>query len=261
MTQSDEKLVDTLKALRDRHGAEEVKAEFEAEGARLEETVWLKELALRAGLAFTLKIGGCEAVRDMRDARSVGVDRLVGPMVESAFALRKFIASTEAVFPEGERGSVDFLINIETVGTMERLDEIYGSPSFAKLDGIVLGRGDLVESLGLPRSAVDSEECFSYAEPALRKAKELGKATVMGGSITAATIGFLKRLPSGMLDRFETRKICFNTAEALRGDPVAAIDLALDFELLWLERKREHYAAISVEDERRIESLRKRRGG
>ena len=38
-----------------------------------------------------MKVGGCEALRDMYEARVIGVDRVVGPMVESPWALHKFV--------------------------------------------------------------------------------------------------------------------------------------------------------------------------
>ena len=50
---------------------------------RLEEAMRLKEVVSGAGLGLTMKVGGCEAVRDMYEARVIGVERIVGPMVES----------------------------------------------------------------------------------------------------------------------------------------------------------------------------------
>jgi hypothetical protein len=249
------RLIDTLKLLRDEYGVDGVKAEFEAEGTRTEELMRLKEIALYADVFFTLKIGGCEAIRDIYDAKSVGVDNIVGPMIESPFALKKFIDSVETVFSPEERDEVDCLINVETIGTINGIEELYNCPAFPRIDGIVLGRGDLVESLGLPRSAVDCDECFTHSRAAISSAKEKGKTTVMGGSITAASIDFIRRLPAENLDRYETRKICFKTNEALHKDPEKGIAVALDFELLWLENKRNHYSAISEEDSARIESL------
>ena len=77
MNASELKMVDMLKDMRDNHAVVGVKAEFEAEGTRTEELMRLKEICLAAKVALTLKIGGCEAVRDMYDARTVGVNYLV----------------------------------------------------------------------------------------------------------------------------------------------------------------------------------------
>ena len=255
MTKLERKMVDTLARLRDSYGLIGVKAEFEAEGTRSEELMRLKEIALRADVSFGLKIAGCEAIRDMYDARSIGVDQLVGPMVESPFALTKYVDSISAVFSEGEQADIEFLINVETIDTIESIDELYSCEAFARLDGIVLGRGDLVESLGLARKEVDCSRCLELTRKAVRKAKALGKTTVMGGSITASSIGFIEAIPAEDLDRFETRKVCFSTSEALRKGPAKAIELALDFELMWLENKRDRYLAISQEDSSRITDL------
>ncbi|MFH1428285.1 MAG: aldolase, partial [Candidatus Margulisiibacteriota bacterium] len=75
------KMVDILKELKDKYGAVGVRAEFEAEGTKLEELLRLKEISMKAGVSLVLKIGGCESVRDMLEARVVGVDSLVAPMV------------------------------------------------------------------------------------------------------------------------------------------------------------------------------------
>ena len=44
--------------------------QFEAEGTRMEEALRLKEIVTKAGLELTIKVGGCEAIKDMYDART-----------------------------------------------------------------------------------------------------------------------------------------------------------------------------------------------
>ncbi|MBP5620999.1 MAG: hypothetical protein J6X44_03185, partial [Thermoguttaceae bacterium] len=63
------KMVDALKDMKENHHVIGIKAEFEAEGTRLEEALRLKEVITKAGLDLTIKIGGCEAIKDMYDAR------------------------------------------------------------------------------------------------------------------------------------------------------------------------------------------------
>ena len=87
----EQQMCDTLKDLKENHHVWGVKAEFEAEGTRLEEAMRLKEVVTKAGLDLTIKIGGCEAIKDMLDARTIGVKAIVAPMVESSYALKKYV--------------------------------------------------------------------------------------------------------------------------------------------------------------------------
>ena len=124
MNQLEKHMVDQLKDLRDQHHVVGVKAEFEAEGTRLEEALRLKEVVTKAGLDLTIKIGGCEALKDFYDARSIGVTHIVGPMIESAYALKKYLTSARTAYNKDEYDTVDFLVNIETITACNNIDEI-----------------------------------------------------------------------------------------------------------------------------------------
>lgn len=255
-------MIDQLKKLRDDFGVEGLKAEYEAEASRFEEVLRLKDLCARTGLSLTLKVGGARALRDLAEAKALAVDTIVGPMIESSEALEIFISGVDEVFGDpgplyGSRPAV--LFNVETIQTIDNIDDLYGSAAFSDSDGIVLGRGDLVESMGLPRSAVDCDECFLAASKAILAAKDLGKTTVMGGSFTARSIPFVHMLGAEKLDRYETRKVCFATLEAVAKDPEEGIAEALDFELMWMEYKRDYYRSMSMEDDGRIAALVKRK--
>jgi len=102
MNSLERRMVDTLKDLRENHHVIGIKAEFEAEGTRMEEALRLKEVCMKADLGITLKIGGCEAIKDMYESRVIGVEKIVAPMVETAYALKKYLAATKLVFPEDE---------------------------------------------------------------------------------------------------------------------------------------------------------------
>src|SRR5437016_3266652 len=109
------KMVDILTDLRENHHCEGVKAEFEAEGTRLEEALRLKEVVTKAGIDLTIKIGGGEALRDMYEARTIGVSRIVAPMVETPYAMKKFLGAAQLAFPPEERDDTKFVVNIETI--------------------------------------------------------------------------------------------------------------------------------------------------
>ena len=58
-----------------------IKAEFEAEGSSFRDIIKLRRITLNHGVPLYLKIGGAEAIRDIKDALELGVDGLVVPMV------------------------------------------------------------------------------------------------------------------------------------------------------------------------------------
>ena len=86
IVQLEEQLEASLKKLKQKYDLCAVKAEFEAEGASFRDLVRLRRLTAHQDIALHLKIGGVEAIRDIKDAIDLGVDGLIAPMVESAFA-------------------------------------------------------------------------------------------------------------------------------------------------------------------------------
>jgi 4-hydroxy-2-oxoheptanedioate aldolase len=249
------KMVDMLKDLRDNHAVVGVKAEFEAEGTRTEELMRLKEICLAAKVALTLKIGGCEAVRDMYDARTVGVDYLVAPMVETAFSLQKYLRAINLVFPGDEHEKIEFLINIETIMAAQNFGNMLKIPEIDRLGGIVVGRVDLVGSMGLDRKSCESDRVFAITKNLVTLAKERKLTLVVGGAISTDSLPFLRKLVDGLIDRYETRKICFACPEALKDGAEKGIAKAVAFELAWLQNKRSYYKAIAEEDDKRISML------
>lgn len=251
-------MVDSLKRLKEEYAVVGVKAEFEAEGTRTEELMRLKEICLAIGLPLTLKIGGCEGLRDIYNARVIGVNHLLAPMIESPYALQKYLRLIDIAVPEDEQKEIEFLINVETIQAVRKFDAMLQIPEIGKLNGIVIGRSDLTGSMGLTDvRSVDSEEIFNIVRAVLTKAKSRGMTGVVGGKLTANSIPFLKNLP-GILDRFETRKVCFSAPAAFDTDLVEGINKALYFEMLWLQNKRNYYREISEEDNQRIASLESR---
>lgn len=254
MNQLEKKMVETLCDLRENHHVVGIKAEFEAEGTRLEEALRLKEVVTKAGLDLTIKIGGCEAIKDMYDARTIGVKTIVAPMIETPYAMKKYVQATKFVFPEEERKEIKFLINLETITGFKNIDEMIKAPSFAELDGIVLGRVDMTGSMGLTREDINSDEILNIAKVMSEKMKNVGKDMVIGGGVSAHSLPFFKSLP--YLSRFETRKIIFDSESALNDKNAdKGILKAVGFELMWLKNKREFYGMIFREDEARLTML------
>ncbi|MDI6731712.1 MAG: aldolase/citrate lyase family protein [Candidatus Margulisbacteria bacterium] len=258
MNHLEKKMVEVLNDLRENHHVVGIKAEFEAEGTRLEEALRLKEVITKAGLDLTIKIGGCEAIKDMYDARSIGVARIVAPMIESPYALKKYLAAAKQSFPADERDSVSFFINIETIEGYNNFDQMLELNVISELNGIVLGRVDMTGSMGLTREEINSEKIFDVAKNLLQKAKNKKLECVIGGGVSAASLPFFKKLPAGLLDRYETRKIIFQCPEALNDKADRGILKAVGFELMWLKNKRDFYGMIYDEDKHRIDMLQSR---
>lgn len=258
MNKLEKKMIEVLKDLRENHHVVGIKAEFEAEGTRMEEALRLKDVVAKAGLDLTIKIGGCEALKDMYDARSIGVVRIVAPMIESSYALKKYLAASKLVFPPDERDHVSFLINIETVMGYKNFDQMLLLKEIGDLNGIVLGRVDMTGSLGLTREDINSDQIFNIAKELFVKAKKHGMECVVGGGVSAASLLFFRNLPEGLLDRYETRKVIFRCPQALNNKADKGILKAVGFELMWLKNKRDFYGMIYEEDKHRIDMLQSR---
>lgn len=249
-------MLDALKRGRDSYGVVAVKAEFEAEGMRPDEFVRLLELTQRADLKTALKIGGCEAVTDLLSTRVYGVDYVIAPMVETPYALSKFIdAKIKVHGPVSERAQ--FLFNLETQTTLDNLDAMVAAAK-NNLDGIVFGRVDFTLSRGLPRGAINDRTITDAVLTVARACRDAGLELVVGGAVSGDAVAALREVRQVRLDRFETRKVVFDGSAIDSDDIEAGIANAVDFELLWLQYKRDVYSRIASEDEARIAMMEQR---
>lgn len=253
MNNLEKKMVNILVDLRENHHVTGVKCEFESEGTRLEEALRLKEVVTRAGLDMTIKVGGCGALKDMYDARTIGVNAIVAPMIESSYALKKYIQSAKLAFPEDEREEIVFLINVETITGFNNVDAMLELPEAKDLSGIVLGRDDMTGSMGLTRDDINSDAIFNIANVLAAKTLIYNKKLIIGGSVSSDSLPFFEKLPKGSLHKFETRKIIFDAQKALAGKNAdKGILKAVGFELMWLKNKRDFYGRIHNEDAQRL---------
>lgn len=253
----EKKMLSILLDLKERFHVTGVKAEFEAEGTRMEEALRLKDVVSRAGVGLNIKVGGCEALRDMFDSIALGAERIIAPMVETPYALKKFLGAAKTAFINNGLDDCDLLINLETISSFENFDKMLAIPEIDLLDGIVIGRVDLTGSLGLTREDVNSQQILDLAIGAAVKAKSRGLQVVVGGGVSVHSKAFFSAFPGGTLDRFETRKIIFSCPGAL-GNPEEAFLRAVEFELLWLKNKKAYYGSIYNEDDARIQMMERR---
>jgi 4-hydroxy-2-oxoheptanedioate aldolase len=77
IVQLEKNLEASLTQLKQEFRLSPVKSEFEAEGASFRDLVRLRRWTARQDIALHLKIGGMEAIRDIKDALDLGVDGLI----------------------------------------------------------------------------------------------------------------------------------------------------------------------------------------
>ena len=118
----------------------EIKISLEDEGLTFNQATKIACFTHQHNINLNMKIGGVEAISDMRFAENIGCKGCVAPMVESPYALHKFISSVY-------KNSFNFkklFINIESKQAHLNIKDIINSSDAKHLYGIVLGRTDFI---------------------------------------------------------------------------------------------------------------------
>lgn len=254
MNKTEGRMLELLKELKEEYGVLAVKAEFEAEGSRTDELVMLNEVVFRADMKLFIKIGGCEAVRDMDQCRILGASGIMAPMIETPFAMKKFSDASHKVYDE-RIDEIEWIINTETGTCHQNLDQILDEGK-GFLNTIAIGRVDYSASLGLTRAEINGPVMLEHTMDIAKRTREKGYRVGLGGGISFDAIPFLCQIRP-YIDKFETRKVVFSATDnekVLRN----GILCAMEFETLYLQNKCEFYDRMANEDRGRLEMLSKR---
>ncbi len=254
-------LINILKEGREKYGFLGVKAEFEAEGTRMDEMLFLSQVVRKAGLNLGIKIGGCEAVSDLYHCKNFGAEYIIAPMVETPYALSKYIEAKDKVYNKEEQKSVRFLFNMETITAFNNIEGMAKIISAANSpDGVVFGRVDFSSSLELSRDAISGDALDKYLLKSSEICKDLNIDFVIGGGVATESMRPVQIVQENYLSRFETRKVIFdaNILQDKDIDTGKALEKAIEFELHWLKYKNSHYSKIAAEDSSRIKMLEER---
>ena len=237
-----------------KHGIIGMKQSFEDEGVLLNDVVAFKRVTEVCGLQSFVKIGGCEAKSDLFNCVRMGIDGVIAPMVETPFALSKFIDMMDEY-----KERADSYIVIESQTSYKNIDEILNEGQ-GKLKGIIVGRSDFSKSYKLNKSEVDSDFIHNKVEDILVKAKKNNYITTMGGNISTRSTQFIKDMyQKNLLDRIETRNVVIEINEQNLKIIDKVIQKALDFEIEWLQYKLSISSKLSSEYSERIGLLKNRK--
>lgn len=245
-----EEILEKLKTL----GTSGIKISFEDEGALLNEVLSMRQLTSKVGMELSIKIGGCEAKREIADCIHIGCDSIVAPMVESEFALKKFLKAYDTSGSVQKKG-----FNLETIQGYDNLDEL--SKHFVKSDFVTVGRVDFAGSMNKDRTYVDSDDMYEKIKVIFKKVRENGSQCYMGGAVSVGSKDFIKRLiDEKLLDKFETRYIIYDVnSQFFDFDNFEKLLYWGNvFEVEWLKYIQKRYLSYGNKDDERIKMIEQR---
>jgi len=226
-----------------------IKISFEDEGALYNEVISMRKLTSEVGVDLSVKIGGCEAKRDIIDCIDLDCDTIVAPMIESQFSLKKFLKSLECYNYNKKKG-----FNLETIGAYNNLESL--SESFDKIDFVTVGRVDFVSSLGKDRDFVDTPEMYKIVSDVFKVARSKETLCYVGGAVSINSKDFILNLiKENLLDKFETRYIIYDVHQINFEDFEKLLYWGNVFEVEWLKYVSSRYFLHANKDVKRIKMI------
>ncbi len=224
-----------------------LKGEFEAEGLTRVDVAAEALFAARQGLDYLVKISGAEAKSDVCYLADIGINSLVCPMVETAFAMEKYME----MLPKNAFEHIG--VTIETVTAVANIDAILAEGKL--LSEVTIGRTDLTASY--KGEGVESERTIAMVKTVARAAKVKGLKVTMGGSVSKQTRVLLQSDAElrSLLDYVETRKAVMLVDQFL---DEATLVHALKLEEVLLQRRARESERTLATINARLAALTKR---
>ncbi|MCX8123835.1 MAG: aldolase/citrate lyase family protein [Spirochaetes bacterium] len=218
------RLIETLEIKLDelshKYGLVALKGGTEVEDMTFDELLFLRQIAIN--LPVIVKIGGPEARNDIRYCKSIHIDGVLAPMIESEYGLENFISAVKDIY---NNHSLPYLaVNIETITAYHNLVAICSNPYFSYIQQVTVGRSDLSQSM---KKGVDDEDVLYATAHIVKTAKLAGKVTSVGGQINPSNAELVKKVIDP--DRINTRHLVFDCKKAT--NIAKSIQLGLEFEL------------------------------
>jgi len=218
-----------------------LKGEFEAEGLTRVNVASEALFASRLGLDYLVKISGAEAKSDLNYIADLGIKSLTCPMIETPFAMKKYIE----MLPRGTFEHIG--VTIETITAVANIETILNEGK--SLTNVTIGRSDLTASWC--GDHVESERTMEMVKKVARAAKNRNLQVTMGGSIGSATIELLRKDPVlyDLIDYIETRKVVMSVKSSIENH---SLQNALKVEKVLLDRRaRQSERTLCVINSRR----------
>lgn len=224
-----------------------LKGEFEGEGASREQIAREFALSCKHGIEYLVKIGGCEAKTDIAYLESIGINSLTAPMIETEFAMQKFMSAIKS------RRFSHIGVTIETKTAVKNIHEILEIGDL--LTNVTVGRSDLSLSMGGIGAMADQiTDSVAHVATAVRAR---GLEMTVGGSICIKTRELFRnntRLAE-LVSFIETRKVVMPMEQFLID---GVLEKALAFELSILETDALYLEGQIITNNNRIEALKAR---
>lgn len=248
-------LYEQLCKLKNAFGLQGIKAEFEAEGASFRDIMRLRRLTSSAGVKLHIKIGGVEALRDIKDAIEIGVDGIIAPMVESVFGAKKFYEGIKKFYKDTP---IHTTLNIETKTAIDNLSEILAYAN-GRFHNINIGRSDLSASFLDLGITPESEQIYTTLSSVVCQMRGYPLTLGIGGGLSRASIENLNTTYATLkahINQLETRKVILPTQSFC--EKSEAITEALRFEELYILSKKE-FSDLHIDSEiARLPELKRR---